>query len=150
VRPVRRRERIVDPDIAEPGQFGHESRIVLLFFLVEAGIFQTKDVAVLHRANSLFGGFTDAILGKGHRPPEHLRQCSGNGFQRVLGVAPLGPAEMGQQDHLAALVGQLDDPGRYAFEPGGVGDAAVFHGHVEIDAQQHALALHVDVIEGAE
>ena len=31
-----------------------------------------------------------------------------------------------------------------------IGDAAVFHGHVEVDAQQHALALYVDVIEGAE
>ena len=40
--------------------------------------------------------------------------------------------------------------GAIALEPGGVGDAAVFHRHVEIDAQQHALALHVDVIEGAE
>ena len=33
---------------------------------------------------------------------------------------------------------------------GRVGNAAVLHGHVEVDAQQHALALYVDVIEGAE
>ena len=37
-----------------------------------------------------------------------------------------------------------------ALEPRGVGDAAVFHGDIEIDAQQYAFALHVDVIEGAE
>ena len=40
--------------------------------------------------------------------------------------------------------------GANAFEPGGVGDVPILHGHVEIDAQQHALALYVDVIEGAE
>ena len=40
--------------------------------------------------------------------------------------------------------------GANTFEPGGVGDVAILHGHVEIDAQQHALALYVDVIEGAE
>src|SRR5450432_3389520 len=57
---------------------------------------------------------------------------------------------MRQQYYLAALVGNLGDGGRYTFEPGRVADAAVLHRHVEIDAQQHALALHVDVIEGAE
>jgi hypothetical protein len=31
-----------------------------------------------------------------------------------------------------------------------VGDHAVLHRHVEIDAHQHAFALHVDVVEGAE
>ena len=40
--------------------------------------------------------------------------------------------------------------GAIALQPRGVGDAAVLHRHVEVDAQQHALALHVDVIEGAE
>jgi hypothetical protein len=57
---------------------------------------------------------------------------------------------MREQDHLAALVGDLGDGRRDALEPGRVGDAAVLHRHVEVDAQQHALALHVDVIEGAE
>ena len=73
-----------------------------------------------------------------------------DGLQRFLGVASLGPAEMREQDHLAALAGNLGDGRRDALEPGRVGDAAAFHGHVEVDAQQHALALHVDVIEGAE
>src|SRR5450432_4337105 len=57
---------------------------------------------------------------------------------------------MRQQYYLAALVGNLGDGGRYTFEPGRVADAAILHRHVEVDAQQHALALHVDVIEGAE
>jgi len=44
----------------------------------------------------------------------------------------------------------FDSASATALEPCRVGDAAVLHGHVEVDAQQHALALHVDVIEGAE
>src|SRR3982074_608731 len=59
-------------------------------------------------------------------------------------------AATGFSQSLAALVGNFSDGRRDALEPGGIGDAAVLHGHVEIDAQQHALALHVDVIEGAE
>ena len=62
----------------------------------------------------------------------------------------LGAAEMRQQDDLAALAGDLADGRRDPLQPCGIGDTAVFHRHVEIDAQQHALALHVDVIEGAE
>ena len=87
---------------------------------------------------------------KADRLLDDLRQRRGDRLQRFLGVASLRPAEMRQQDDLAALAGDLGDGRRDALEPGGVGDAAVVHGHVEVDAQQHALALHVDVIEGAE
>jgi hypothetical protein len=55
---------------------------------------------------------------------------------------------MRQQDHLAALGRKLGDGRCDALEPCRVSDAAIVGGHVEIDAQQHALALHVDVIEG--
>ena len=76
--------------------------------------------------------------------------AAATGFSDSLGIASLGPAEMREQNDLAALVGDFSNGRRDPLEPGGVADAAIFHGHVEIDAQQHALALHVDVIEGAE
>ena len=118
---------------------------------MEAGIFQAQDVAVLHAAGNRLGrNLADALIGKRHRPLDHLRQCYGDGLQQVLRIGYLRPAEMREQDHLAALVGDLGDGRRNAFEPGGVGDATLFHGHVEVDAEQHALALYVDVIEGAE
>src|SRR5258707_9885594 len=68
----------------------------------------------------------------------------------VTGVQTCALPILRQQDHFAALAGYFDDGRRYPFQPGGVGDAAVLHRHIEIDAHQHALALHVDVIEGAE
>ena len=150
MRAVRRRERVVDPDVAELCQFRHEGRIVLLLFLVEAGVLQAEDVAILHRGDGLGSGLADAVVGEGDRLVDDLRQCGGDGLERILGVAALGPAEMGEQDDLAALGGNLGDGRRDALEPCRIGDAAAFHGHVEVDAQQHALALHVDVIEGAE
>ena len=150
MRAVRGRERVVDPDVAELCQFGDEGRIVLFFFLVEAGVFQAEDVAVLHRGDGLGRGFADAVVGEGDRLLDDLRQRCGDRLQRILGVASLRPAEMREQDHLAALAGNFGDGRRDALEPRRVGDAAILHGHVEVDAQQHALALHVDVIEGAE
>jgi len=53
---MRRRERVVDPDIAELGEFGNERRIVLLFLFVEAGVFQAEDVAILIAAIALAAG----------------------------------------------------------------------------------------------
>ncbi len=147
---VRGREGVVDPDVAEFRQLRDEGRIVLLFLFVEAGVFQAQDVAILHRADRLGGGFADAIVGESHRLLDHLRERFRHRLQRVLGIASLGPAEMREQDDLAALAGDFGDGRRDALQPRGVGDAAIFHGHVEVDAQQHAFALYVDVIEGAE
>ena len=48
---VRGREGVVDPDVAELGQFGDEGGIVLFFLLVEAGVLEAEDVAVLHRGD---------------------------------------------------------------------------------------------------
>ena len=150
VRPVRRRERVVDPDVAELCEASHEGGIVLFFLFVEAGIFQAEDVAVFERGDGISRDVANAIIGKGDRLVDDARERRGDRFQRLLGIAPLGPAEMRQQDHLAALAGDFGDRGRNALKPRGIGDAAIFGRHVEVDAQQHALAFHVDVIEGAE
>ena len=147
---MRGREGVVDPDVAEFGEFRDEGRIVLLFLFMEAGVLQAQDVAVLHRGHGRGGGLADAVVGKRDRLLDHLRKRFRHGFQRILGVASLRPAEMREQDHLAALAGNLGDGRRDALEPGRIADAAVVHGHVEVDAQQHAFALYVDVIEGAE
>ena len=67
MRAVRGREGVVDVDVAELGEFGDERRIVLLLALVEAGVFQAEDVAVLHRSHGLGRGFADAVVGEGDR-----------------------------------------------------------------------------------
>ena len=60
---VRRREGVVDPDVAELCQFGDKARIVLFLLCVEAGVFQTKDIAVLHGGDGLLRDIADAIIG---------------------------------------------------------------------------------------
>ena len=67
MRAVRGREGVVDPDVAELGQFRDEGRIVLLLALVEAGVLQAEDVAVLHRGDGLGRGLADAVVGEGDR-----------------------------------------------------------------------------------
>ncbi len=61
-------EGVVDIEVAEVGEGGDKSRIVLFFLFVEAGVLETKDVAVLHRGDGLFGRFANAVFREGDRP----------------------------------------------------------------------------------
>src|SRR5882724_6789103 len=129
---VCRREGIVDPEVAELGELRDERRVVLLFALVEAGVLQKQNVAGLHRRDRGRGLVANAILGKCDGPLRRKRYGGGDGLERLLRVGPLRAAEVGEQNHLAALVRYLGG-GR----------------HVEIDAEQHPFALHIGLIEGA-
>ena len=82
--------------------------------------------------------------------PEQLGERGSDRPQRVLGVASLRTAEMGEQDHLAALAGEFGDGRHHALEAGGVGDRPFSIGTLRSTRSKDALALHVDIIEGAE
>ena len=64
MRAVRGREGVVDADVAELGERGDESRIVLLLAGMKAGVLQAEDVAVLHRRDRAFGDLADAVVGE--------------------------------------------------------------------------------------
>ena len=146
---VRDRKCLVDEDVAERGELLRERRVVLFLFRMEAGVFQTENVAVAHGGDGCFCLRADAVVGEGNRLLKMARDFGGSRAQRVFGVAALWPAEMRQQDHLAALAGDLEHGRRDFLDAGGVGDLAVLHRHVEIDAHEHAPALHVGVVEAA-
>ena len=57
---------------------------------------------------------------------------------------------MRHHDDLGALPDQRLDGRREPLDPGRVGDRAVLDRHVQIGAQQHPFAAHIDVVEGAE
>ena len=82
--------------------------------------------------------------GEGDRPANDFGSGLGDRLERELRLRPaLRPAEMREQDDLRALVGKFEDGRRDAFDAGRVGDLAVGHRHVEIDADQYPLALDV-------
>src|SRR5262249_31492561 len=56
---------------------------------------------------------------------------------------------MRQQNHLAALVGDLRDRRSRALKPRQVADLAVLHRDIEVDPEQHVLAPQVGLIECA-
>ena len=150
VGPVRDREGVVDVNVAEPGERGDEIRIVLHLAGVEAGILQAQNVARLHGVDGRFGDFADAILGESDRPSNDARRRGGDPLERILWIATFRPAEVREQDDLAAAVGDLPDRRRRALDARRVRQFAVIHRHVKIDAHEHTLALHVGVVEAAE
>jgi hypothetical protein len=150
VRAVRSREGVVDVDVAILCQLLGKTGIVLLLARVEAGVLEDEHVAVLHTLDR-FGGFiTDAIVGKGDRPAELLAKGFGDRLQRLLRIAPFGPAEMRQDDRLAALRRDFADGRQDTLDAGRVGDPPVLGGHVEVEAEEDPLAADVDLVERAD
>ena len=104
------REGVVDIEIAERGERLDEFGVVLLLALVEAGVLEQQHVAVLQRRDRRGRDRADAVGGEGDRLARRSATRGGDRAQRIGRVRPaLGPAEMGEQDHLAALVGDLAD-----------------------------------------
>ena len=88
---------------------------------------------------------------EGDRALDDVGDRRGDGPQRVGFVRlALGAAEMGKKNDLAALAGDLLDGRRDAFDAGRIRYTAVLGRNVEIDAQKHALAGDVGVVERAE
>jgi hypothetical protein len=81
------------------------------------------------------------------RPAQQLAQPLGRRLQRELGLAVLRPAEVrGEQQPGPALAQPLDRRQRGA-DARVVGDAAVRERDVEVDPQEDALALDVQIVE---
>ena len=147
---MRDRERVVDKQIAQRCELFGERLIVFFFLGMEAGVFQAQNIAVLHPGDGGFRFRADAVFGESHRPLDDARDFGGDGLERILRIKSLRPVEMRQQNHLAALVGELGDGRGDFLDAGGVGNLAVLHRHVEVDAQQDAFAFDVGIIEAAE
>ena len=111
-----------------------------------------RDLAGLQSVDHRLGPRTDAVLREGDMT---AAQRPGQGLddrpQRKIRVGfAVGPAEMRDDHDACVLLGQFADGGG---EPGNarlVGDAAVFHRHVEIGADENPLALGIEVVEGQE
>jgi hypothetical protein len=117
---------------------------------VEPGVLQAQDVARLHGVHLRRRPFADAILRERDRALEDGCDRRREQLERLCRIRPFGAAEMGEQDHLAALVGNLPDGRSHPLDAGRVRDLSVLHRHVEIDAHEHALASHVGLIERVE
>ena len=141
---------VVDIQVADRGDRLDQRWIVALFAAMKTRIFQNGDVAVAHHLYAVDRRFTLAIGNELHLAPQHLGQRARDLAERIFGVLlALGAAEMRQDQHLGATIGQLQHRRHGRAQAGVVGHRAVLHRHVQIFAHQHPLAGNVPhVVEG--
>ena len=156
--PLRRRMRamgggkgVVDIDVAELGELATWAGSFFSSPLWKRVFSEQEHVAVLHFGDRVVGCLADAVGAEGDRTLDDVGDRGGDGLERIgLVRAALGPAEMRKQNDLAAFVRDFRDGRRDALDARRVGHAAVLRRNVEIDAQEHALAGDVGVVERAE
>ena len=149
---MRRREGVVDIDVAQRRELVDEGRVVLLLLLVEAEVLQQQHVARLQRAappSSASGPMQSSAKATGL--PSALASGSTRGLSDISGTRlPSGRPKWLSTITLAPLAASSRERRRGALDARGVGHLAVLHRHVEVDAHQHALAGHVDGIDRLE
>lgn len=63
---------IIDIDVAVLGEFCGKVGVVLFLALVEAGIFQKQDIAIIQGGNGPFGRLSNAVFAERDRLVQHF------------------------------------------------------------------------------
>jgi hypothetical protein len=143
VRPVGGAERVVDVQVAEPGELAGQALVVRLLAGQEARVLQHEHLTVAQVLGGLqglvgVGRLAEVDPGAG----QQFGEAALHGLERVLGVGrALGPAEVREQHHARAVLDQVPQGGQRGLDAGVVGDlASVVERHVEVDAHERAPA----------
>ena len=98
-------------------------------------------------------GLADALVAKGDRLADEFGEFIGHGAEaHGRHTLALGPAEVGGEDHLGALIDHPLERGQCGADTGVIIDhhrAVLFgHRHVVVHAGKHAFTLHVQIVNG--
>ena len=145
-------EGVVHVDIAIGCQSFDKGRIVLFFALVETGVFQKQDIAIVQFRDGIRRRCADAVGREGNGVIQYFLDGGYDLGKRHVGHRfALRTAEMGKQNDFCALGGQFQNGRRNAFDTGCVRHLAICDRHVEINADENALSGNVvEVVEGLE
>ena len=143
---MRRAKGIHDIDIAQCRHFPGQVFVVLLFAFVETNVF-TKHHLTRGRVHSI-----QPVLGQFDGASQQFRQTIGDGFQgKLFGVFALGgTAEVGHQQNLGAGLEAMLDGGQAGPDAGIAGHFAILDRHIQIFANQYALAGKIEFSQSLE
>ena len=147
---MRGAEGVEHEDVAIGGKGLGDLGVVLLLALVEADVLEHQDVARLERGHGLGGLLAIGVVDEIHVEAGELSELVGSRLERELGLGAiaLGATEMAHENDLGVVLLQILDGGDGGAHAGVVGHDAVLQRHVEVDAHEHALAVHIDVADG--
>jgi hypothetical protein len=140
-------EAVADVQVGELGELVGEGAAlgVVLAGLtgVEAEVLQDGDLALAQAVDDGPGGLADGVRGERHLAAQQLTQPLRGGRQGVGRVrGALGAAQVGGDDDLGAVLGELGDRRLDGADPAVVGDGRAVERHVEVGADEDPLARH--------
>ena len=142
-------EGVVDVDFGRAGQLFREFGVVGPLLAVEAGVFQQDNLAWPHGPDGRLDRRPNAVIEFLHRLAQKLRQAHCHRVHSELRHDfPLGSPQVRAQDQCCTLVQEILQRGQCSSNAGVIGHRTVLQRHVEIHADQHALAAHVNVTDG--
>ncbi len=149
VRAMRGAERVVDVDVGELGERLRKRGIVLFLFRVEAQVLEQDDLGSAMRCGH--GGFrrlADAVGRKDDVALQQLPQSIGDRLQAELRRRlALRPPQVRRKNDRRALVERVVNGRQRRGDARVVGDRAVLDRHVEVDADEDALAAEIEVLD---
>ena len=143
---VRGAEGIVDIDVAELGHALRQRVVVLLLALVHPAVFQQHDLS--GRERRVPRAAVDPVANERDFDAQELGEARADRRQRIRGrPRPFGRPSQVRRDHHGGTACERVANGRHrCANPRVVGDRArVVLRHVQVGANEHALAAHVEV-----
>ena len=144
-------EGIIDIEVCQRSQLLGEALLVFGLLFSEADVFQQDNVAVLHSGRQGFGIFADHIFvaSELHLLTQQLGQsCSDRSQREFFFIFTLRSAQVGAEDDLCLMAGQILDGWQRSNDALVVGDDAVLERHIEIAAYQNAFAGYLNIFDG--
>ena len=144
------RQIIVDCEIATGSELLRKLGIVLLLTLVETDVLENEDLARLDGGDSLSSLLAVGVGDKGNIETRELSELLGDGLEGQLGLeaGALGTAEVAHENDASVVLNEVVDGGQGSLDAGGVANDAILDRHVEVNADENALAVDIDVADG--
>ena len=124
--------------------------IILLLALVKADVLEHEDLARLEGLDGGSGLLAVGVVDEGHVQAGELGELGGDGLEGELGLeaGAVRAAEVAHEDDAGVVLDQVVDGRQGGLDAGGVANDAVLDRHVEVNADEDALAVDVDVADG--
>jgi len=147
---VRCAECIVHEDITIRGESLSKRWIVALLAGVEAHVLEQKKFARSQAANGIVGTNAKRVTGRWHIDANELRQSFRCGSKaQAINNATIWSAKVRHDHDRCATIEERLNGWNGSTDAGVINDLPVGEWHVEVDAQQHALPLHVELTNRA-
>ena len=106
-------EGVVHVEVGQGGELAGERVVVRLLLRVEAQVLQQQHLAFAERSDGGLDLCADAVGRGGDRRLQQLRQSAGDGREpERFHDLPLGPPQVGAEDHLRPVLAQVFDGGQ--------------------------------------